>query len=436
MKHFNKIHLVFIVLISFTSSLWAQNPGDVIISEIMQNPSAVSDANGEWFELYNTTNDTIDLLSWSISDQAGLGQQMDSIESSLELLPNAYVTLANNGDPSTNGGYMHDYIYSGGFVLTNSSDEIILKAPNGIVIDSVYYDNGITFPDPNGNSMSLDPFSLNGSSNDNGLNWCAASESIANGDFGSPGMENAACNIVSVCANYYGDIIITEIMNNPIGISDGVGEWFEVYNTSSTAIDMSGWTISDDGSNFHTISSLIVAANSFAVLARDDSVSSYGVNPDYIYNSFSLGNGEDEIIITCHDGIIIDELSYDDGLTFPDPNGYSMTLNSSNFDVSENDIGSNWCTALSVFDQAYENYGTPGLINDACDSITLTCVSSLYIAGNIQNSNYQAVDIITTDGSIGTNINAVMNAGDFIELQSGFNCAADAEMHLFILSCN
>ena len=42
--------------------------GDVVINEIMQNPSAVSDANGEWFELYNNTNGSIDINGWTISD--------------------------------------------------------------------------------------------------------------------------------------------------------------------------------------------------------------------------------------------------------------------------------------------------------------------------------------------------------------------------------
>ena len=29
--------------------------GDLVISEIMQNPNTVSDENGEWFELYNNS---------------------------------------------------------------------------------------------------------------------------------------------------------------------------------------------------------------------------------------------------------------------------------------------------------------------------------------------------------------------------------------------
>ena len=44
--------------------------GDIIITEVMQNPSAVSDANGEYFELHNTTGSSIDLLNWVVRDDA------------------------------------------------------------------------------------------------------------------------------------------------------------------------------------------------------------------------------------------------------------------------------------------------------------------------------------------------------------------------------
>jgi hypothetical protein len=48
------------------------NPGDIIITEIMQNPSAVNDSEGEWFEVYNTTGADINLDGWEIRDD-GLG---------------------------------------------------------------------------------------------------------------------------------------------------------------------------------------------------------------------------------------------------------------------------------------------------------------------------------------------------------------------------
>ena len=46
----------------------AASPGDVVINEIMQNPSAVSDSAGEWFELFNPTGSAIDINGWTIQD--------------------------------------------------------------------------------------------------------------------------------------------------------------------------------------------------------------------------------------------------------------------------------------------------------------------------------------------------------------------------------
>ena len=40
----------------------------LVINEIMQNPSAVSDSNGEWFEIYNPTDAEVDINGWTIRD--------------------------------------------------------------------------------------------------------------------------------------------------------------------------------------------------------------------------------------------------------------------------------------------------------------------------------------------------------------------------------
>ena len=39
--------------------------GDLLVTEIMLDPVAVSDSNGEWFELYNTSSSPIALVNWS-----------------------------------------------------------------------------------------------------------------------------------------------------------------------------------------------------------------------------------------------------------------------------------------------------------------------------------------------------------------------------------
>jgi len=74
-----------------------------------------------------------------------------------------------------------------------------------------------------------------------------------------------------------GDIIITEIMQNPSTVADTNGEWFELYNTTDSAIDLDGWVIKDDGTNTHTISgTLVVPAKEFKVLGIKSDVSING----------------------------------------------------------------------------------------------------------------------------------------------------------------
>jgi cysteine-rich repeat protein len=159
------------------------------------------------------------------------------------------------------------------------------------------------------------------------------------------------------------EIVINEIMQDPVSVSDSVGEWFELYNASPSGLDLLGCILSDNGTNFHTISSsFIIPAADYAVLARNgDSGLNGNITPDYVYGTnFTLGNSDDEIIITCC-GVVIDEVLYDGGLSFPDPTGASISLGSPDMDNSN---GLNWCISSSVFGAG--DLGTPGAANDSC----------------------------------------------------------------------
>ena len=52
---------LLLILISVAQVVYAAAPGDIVINEIIPDPSAVSDANGEWFEVANTTAGAIDI---------------------------------------------------------------------------------------------------------------------------------------------------------------------------------------------------------------------------------------------------------------------------------------------------------------------------------------------------------------------------------------
>ncbi|WP_299890391.1 T9SS type A sorting domain-containing protein [uncultured Lacinutrix sp.] len=170
----------------------------------------------------------------------------------------------------------------------------------------------------------------------------------------------------ATCANV-GDIIITEIMQNPNAVSDNLGEYFEVYNTTGSAIDMVGWEIVDltnAGENFTITSSVVVPGNGYAVfVASANPMTNGGITPDYVYDGTStfLGNGSDEISIQCG-ATVIDEVLWDNGATFPDPTGVSMELDIQKLNSTDNDNGANWSVAVTMYGDG--DLGTPGAIND------------------------------------------------------------------------
>ncbi len=167
-------------------------PGDIIITEIMQNPDAVYDSNGEWFEIYNASNQTIDLNGWTIKD---MDSDIHTIGQSVVINPGEYLVLGRNADVNTNGGVTVAYQYSG-IDLANSADEIVLIAADGTTeIDRVEYDGGPNWPDPTGASMY---FTGNTAQNNNDPSLWAVSDlpwDGSAGDLGSPGSGNIVSSL-------------------------------------------------------------------------------------------------------------------------------------------------------------------------------------------------------------------------------------------------
>lgn len=97
----------------------------LLISEVMANPSAVGDTSGEWFELYNPTTLAVDLNGIILMDNGSNRHVIDN-GGALLINPGDYLVLARNGDTTVNGGLVADYAYGSGFSMTNTSDAIIL----------------------------------------------------------------------------------------------------------------------------------------------------------------------------------------------------------------------------------------------------------------------------------------------------------------------
>lgn len=100
-------------------------PGDLLISEFMADPDQVNDAQGEWFEVFNASGQTLDLNGLRLHDD-GTNSYDISYGSPLTIAPGQYFIFGRDGDPTVNGGYTANYVYSG-FVLANTVDEIVLS---------------------------------------------------------------------------------------------------------------------------------------------------------------------------------------------------------------------------------------------------------------------------------------------------------------------
>ncbi len=166
--------------------------GNLIVTEIMYNPNAVSDTSGEWFEIYNTGSSAVNLNGWSIKDQ---GTDHYTFSDNIIIIPGDYAVLCKNIDSSVNGGIVCDAGYSS-FTLGNTADSIVLVRPDASISDEVAYDAAAEpwkSLNKAGYSLQLDPDRYSSVNNDNGANWCNGVEPVSGGDFGTPGGINNQC---------------------------------------------------------------------------------------------------------------------------------------------------------------------------------------------------------------------------------------------------
>ena len=176
-------HLPVVMEIEFVGAEPSEHT--IVINEIMKDPSAVSDASGEWFELHNGGESSVDLCGWTVKDN-GSDEMTITCDSALMIDAGGYVVFASNGDSTSNGGLSPDYVYTyGDFQLANADDEIILLDATGGEVDRVEYN--AAFPDPTGASMALVDPSLD---NSEGTNWTVSTLVYGAGDKGTPGQSN------------------------------------------------------------------------------------------------------------------------------------------------------------------------------------------------------------------------------------------------------
>jgi hypothetical protein len=168
-----------------------------------------------------------------------------------------------------------------------------------------------------------------------------------------------------------GDLLITEIMYDPVSLTDTYGEWFEIYNNTGHPVNLLHLVITKSGTDRHIITAPItLASHGYQVFARADTAVAVD---KYVYGTSITLNNTGAILALPNygtdgtNGTEICSVDYgEEG--FPSGSGASISLNPEAMNVQEEPLGASWCVSSSVYSTG--DLGTPGAINDECNQET------------------------------------------------------------------
>ncbi len=296
----------------------AHQLSDVIINEIMYNPSGV-DTGHEWIEIYNTTDGNVDLTNWKFHEEE-TNHSLNLQQGDLVLSSGDYAIIADNAN-----SFVVDYtnfsgtLFDSSFSLKNTSETIAIKDGIGNLIDELTYlsewggnDNNRTIEKQSdgtwtgslsdggtpGEANSIyvsDSGNEQGGQNNDGEEEGDDDES-SNGSGDDEAGDDDESGDTQLPQYSLSDIVINEFVSDP---ATGETEWIELFNNTGDSIDLTNWTIEDNTESLKSLEGLTLESYSWLVLNQ---------RQDF---SFFLNNTGDIIKLKYND-TIIDQISYGD----------------------------------------------------------------------------------------------------------------------------
>ncbi len=222
--------------------------GDLTITEVMPSPSAVSDPLGEWFEvLVNRDVDINDLALDRVDDSTA--PRVLASATCVRATAGTYLVFAKNADMLTNGGVTG---VDGLFTFSLVPGTVAVPADVRILMGTTELDAMTWTSARNSRAIQLDMGLTAPADNDLSTNLCDAAVTYGAGDFGTPGLANPDCGVVTtgMCMDTglgalrpivkptAGQLVINEWMPDPTHVGDSAGEWFELRATAD--VDLNG----------------------------------------------------------------------------------------------------------------------------------------------------------------------------------------------------
>lgn len=303
--------------------------GSVVVSEINYHSDSGLDS-GDWFELHNTTNQTVDVSNWVFKDGSISNSYTFPINTTIA--PNGYLVVAENTalfqqiHPSVT-----NVIGPFNFGLGNSGDEINLFDGISNPVLSMAFSDSLAWPNAaDGYGYTLELLDANSNLND-GTNWFPGCVG------GSPGAAYSTCSY---------PIVFSEINYNSSTLADA-DDWVELHNTTNQPIYIGAYTFLDGNDTLPFImpGGTIIQANGYLVLYKNDVL--FTARHANVTNKlgpfqFGLGGGGDACRLYDQNGKLVMSVYYDDEdgwPTEPDGNGYTLELLS---DTGKMSTAGNW----------------------------------------------------------------------------------------------
>lgn len=221
-------------LLMLTNVISGQNRFDILITEIMADPSPqVGLPNYEWIELKNNSAAPINLQGWRIADSGGQSGAMPDYL----LQAGSYIIVCSNSAFSSMSSFGNSIAVTSFPSLDNDGELIFLKDPSGNIIHALEYSSewyGNALKKEGGWSLEMiDPANpCNGASNwkasINERGGTPASQNsvyTSNPDLDSPELKNAYVQDLKMIILVFNESLDSTSVNHLINysVTDGIG---------------------------------------------------------------------------------------------------------------------------------------------------------------------------------------------------------------------
>ncbi len=188
------------------------------------------------------------------------------------------------------------------------------------------------------------------------------------------------------------DVVINEVAWAG-SLDSSSDEWIELKNNTSSAIDLTGWSILDDGSSTYSLSGTIPANGYFLIESNESAIST--ISADSVV-TLSLANTGDSLVLQDASGNTIDTVDGTGGAWMAGSNPTKSTMERIDSSASGD---SNWgeCTSGNgnLSSAGSSILGTPNSLNSVSTSSSGTTVSL-----SISDSSPEVGDSITVTAAI------------------------------------